>query len=319
MYRFGSHVSCAGGLLQAVERARELGCQCLQIFVSTPRAWPVAEKLIPLAKATGRKRSGKSEPMGDSTPTDQDPRRFQQAVAEAGLEAPIAHACYLINLASPDPKLWNQSTEALWVEWKRAEELQLSGIVLHPGAHTTASVDQGLENVIRGIRAVESQLRPQHCPLLLENTAGQGTCLGWKIEQLGYLLKQLSSPMVQICWDTCHALAAGYDFRTPNGLREMVAELQRCKVLEAIRAVHVNDSMKDCGSRVDRHEHIGLGYIGDRGWKLFLESTEFRDLPMYLETEKGVDENGEDWDLRNLRTLRSYISRPKSKKIESLS
>ena len=126
------------------------------------------------------------------------------------------------------------------------------------GAHTTASVDQGLENVIRGIRAVESQLRPQHCPLLLENTAGQGTCLGWKIEQLGYLLKQLSSPMVQICWDTCHALAAGYDFRTPNGLREMVAELQRCKVLEAIRAVHVNDSMKDCGSRVDRHEHIGL-------------------------------------------------------------
>jgi len=254
-------------------------------------------------------RAGKpSSPAGDDA-EDLGPEQFRQAAHAAGLQAPIAHACYLINLASPDPKLWQQSVDALCVEWERAEQLQLDGIVMHPGAHTTTSVQQGLENVIRGIRCVEEKVKPVHCLLLLENTAGQGTCLGWKIDQLGYLLAQLSSPMVGICWDTCHALAAGYDFRTAAGMESMTEELRQHGVLSRIRAVHINDSLKECGSRVDRHEHIGLGCIGQQGWELFLSSPEFSRLPMYLETEKGIDEHGQDWDSRNLSTLRHYVEK----------
>lgn len=313
MYRFGSHVSCAGGLLRAVDRATEIGCQCLQIFVSPPRAWPTVRKLIPLEASPIAKRSADSSLNKQTKPEQQapteDPSRFRKAVAAAGLEAPISHACYLINLASPDTQLWERSVEALSVEWQRSDELKLDGIVMHPGAHTTTSIESGLENIVRGIQLVQKRIRPQHCPLLLENTAGQGTCLGWNCEQLGWLIGQLSSQMVKVCWDTCHALAAGYDFRTEAGMQSMIAELHQHGVLNEIRAVHINDSVKECGSRVDRHEHIGQGCIGSRGFKLFLKSHEFNRLPMYLETEKGVDDKGQDWDVRNLKTLRSYAAR----------
>lgn len=309
MYRFGSHVSCAGGLLEAVSKASQLGCQCLQIFVSPPRAWPKQEKLIPLRSASRPSRSSKtgSHPQ---VPTlkSQDPSEFLRMVQEAGLEAPIAHACYLINLASPDPVLWQRSVDAICLEWARADQLKLDGIVMHPGAHTSASVDDGLENIVRGIRSALQRVKPTHCPLLLENTAGQGTCLGWKIEQLGYLLQQLHGSMIGVCWDTCHALAAGYDFRTPAGMQSMLDELRQYRVLDQVRAIHINDSAKECGSRVDRHEHIGLGCIGTQGWKLFLKTPEFQRLPMYLETEKGTDDHGQDWDVRNLKTLRSLVA-----------
>jgi deoxyribonuclease IV len=298
----GSHVSCAGGLSQAICRAQSLGCQCLQIFVSSPRAWPSQQKLIPFEASAGRKKAKSSS----FDPEEQEGEKFNRALLEAGLRFPLAHACYLINLASPDELLWQRSIEALRVEWQRAEQLQLSGLVLHPGSHTTTTVEEGLDNILRAVRLVQSEIRPQYCSLLLENTAGQGSCLGWKIEQLGFLLAELSSPMIGVCWDTCHAFAAGYDFRTASGMKTMIAELKQFNVLDKIRAVHANDSVKECGSRVDRHEHIGLGCIGDEGWKRFLKSPHFRELPMILETEKGTDENGVDWDLKNLEKLRSY-------------
>lgn len=299
----GSHVSCAGGLSQAIRRAHSLGCQCLQIFVSSPRAWPSENKLIPFESKGGRKDSKiQSVAVGQ-----EDGEMFSQALVETELNFSFAHTCYLINLASPDPALRQRSMEALRVEWQRAEQLRLNGLVLHPGSHTTASEQQGLYNVVQAVQIVQQQVSPRHCPLLLENTAGQGSCLGWKIEQLGFLLSELSHPMIGVCWDTCHAFAAGYDFRTAKGMKDMIDELSQQGVLENIRAVHANDSMKECGSRVDRHEHIGLGCIGDDGWKKFLRSKPFRDLPMILETEKGTDENGVDWDLKNLEKLRSYV------------
>ncbi|MBX3420396.1 MAG: deoxyribonuclease IV [Pirellulaceae bacterium] len=313
MYCFGSHVSCAGGLLAGVDRAQQLGCQCLQVFVSSPRSWPSPQGLIPLRSV--KSRSAKVATLESATSAgrvggaaSEDPAEFRSYLATTELVAPIAHACYLINLASSDSALWEKSVAALVIEWSRAEQLGLDGIVLHPGSHTTATPEQGMHNIVRGVSEALRRVAPKRCSLLLENTAGQGSCLGWKIEQLGWLLETLDCELLGVCWDTCHALAAGYDFRSPAGLQAMIDELRQYRVLERIGAVHANDSLKDCGSRVDRHEHIGLGRIGQEGWQLFLHAPEFRMLPMYLETEKGVDDNGVDWDERNLAALRSLAA-----------
>lgn len=278
-------MSIAGGLHLAAERARETGCDCLQIFTKNNNQW-------------------QCKPISDD-----DCHKFLQAVKEARLPPPIAHASYLINLASPDQTLWQKSLDALVVEWQRCEQLQLAGLVVHPGAHTTATPEAGLQRIADAVRLACHQVKPQHCQLLLENTAGQGSCLGWEIEQLGWLLAAADNKHVGICWDTCHALAAGYDFRTAQGMKEMIARLQAAQVLERIAAIHVNDSKKDCGSRVDRHEHIGLGCIGEEGFRRFLRSPKFKSIPMYLETPKEVDpESGLEWDVKNLATLRRLAS-----------
>ena len=289
--------------MQGIARAEELGCQCIQIFVSTPRAWPSYAKLIPLNKPA---KPAESKNCADKLP-EEDCSEFVQKLKEAHLEAPIAHSTYLINLGSSDAAQWQKSLDALVVEWRRSDQLQLNGLVMHPGSFTNATPEAGLENIVRGVRAAVKLVKPKFAKLLLENTAGQGSCLGWNAEQLGYLLKEIGSPHVAVCWDTCHALASGYDFRTKSGLKSMIDELDQHGVLEKIEAIHINDSVKDCGSRVDRHEHIGLGCIGEEGFKLFLKSKPFKGLPMYLETEKGVDDDGVDWDLKNLQTLRSYV------------
>jgi len=282
-YRFGVHMSIAGGLHMAAQRAQDAGCDCLQIFTKNNNRWDC-------------------KPLADS-----ECAQFLMAIQAAQLEAPIAHASYLINLASPDPILWQKSLDALVVEWLRCEQLHLEGLVIHPGAHTASTPAEGLQRIVEAVQAAVEQVAPSHCRLLLENTAGQGSCLGWQIEQLGWLLQTLHSPHVGICWDTCHALAAGYDFRTAKGLKELTEQLEKSKVLEAIAAIHINDSKKDCGSRVDRHEHIGLGFIGEDGFRRFLRSTAFKSLPMYLETPKELDpESGLEWDVKNLATLRSY-------------
>jgi deoxyribonuclease IV len=290
--------------MQAVTRAIELGCNCLQIFVSTPRAWPSYAKLIPLIKP---KKSTDTKNRLDELP-EEDCGDFRKQLRLAGINDAVAHSTYLINLGSSDPVQFARSVEALVVEWRRSEQLQLDGLVLHPGSHLDATPEVGMANIVRGVQMALDRVAPQHCRLLLENTAGQGSCLGWNAAQLGHLLQEINSPHLAICWDTCHALAAGYDFRTADGLQSMIAELKSQRVLPSIQAIHINDSVKDCGSRVDRHEHIGLGCIGEAGFRLFLNSPAFKKIPMYLETEKGVDENGVDWDLRNLATLRSYVS-----------
>ena len=283
-YRFGAHMSIAGGLHLAAHRAQSAGCECLQIFTKNSNQWSC-------------------KPLGQP-----EVQQFLQAVADAGLSAPIAHASYLINLAAPDEGLWRKSIDALVVEWQRCEQLQLEGLVLHPGAHTTSSAAEGLQRVVLAVQECLQRVSPKCCRLLLENTAGQGSCLGWQIEQLAWLLTAIDSPWVGICWDTCHALAAGYDFRTAKGLREMIGRLETTGVLPHVAAVHVNDSKKECGSRVDRHEHIGLGCIGEAGFRRFLRSSVFKSLPMYLETPKEVDpESGQEWDIRNLATLRRLV------------
>jgi deoxyribonuclease IV len=306
---FGSHCSIAGGYHKAFEEAKRVGCDCMQIFVTQPRRWPTNPNQSDVVSVQG---TTKNDNQWNCQPiASADAELFAQTWKESRIGATIAHTSYLINLASPDESLWQKSLDALIVEWQRAEQLKLEGLVMHPGAHLKATVEEGLERVAKAVDAVITLVKPKHCRLLLENTAGQGSCLGHQIEQLGWLLKAIKKPQhVGVCWDTCHALAAGYDFRTAAGMKSMVAELEKYVGLENLRAVHINDSKKDCGSRVDRHEHIGLGFIGEAGFKRFLASPAFKDLPMYLETAKEKDEaSGEEWDVINLRKLRELCKK----------
>lgn len=287
---FGSHVSVAGGLDRGVTRAVELGCECLQVFTKNANAW----KAAPL--------------------TDTAISAWQIAYQKSGLKHPIAHASYLINLATPDAVLWEKSIEALVIEWQRCETLGIEGLVLHPGAFTTSDEATGVRRVVEAIVRVAEVVLPTHCRLMLENTAGQGTCLGHSIKQIGEIIDgaMQKAPMVTgnlaVCIDTCHAFAAGYAIHTAGGFRDFVNEITDELPPGMVRAIHLNDSKKPLGSRVDRHEHIGRGELGLDAFRLLFADPLLGQLPGYLETEKGIDpESQQDWDEINLGVLRSLV------------
>lgn len=278
----GSHVSAAGGVSKAVQRAVDLGCDCVQIFTKNNNRWaakPLAEKEVDA---------------------------WSDAFAKSGLSHPIAHASYLINMASPKDDLYEKSIDALVDELQRANLLQLQGLVVHPGAFTDSSEEDGLDRIVDACSETLGRVEKGACRLLLENTAGQGSCLGYTIEQLAFMLDGIDDPdRMGVCFDTCHAFAAGYDIRSESGFADMRKEVDDLLPRDAICALHLNDSKKPLGSRVDRHEHIGCGEIGLDAFRHVIHDPVFGALPGYLETEKGTDEeSGEDWDVINLRVLR---------------
>jgi deoxyribonuclease-4 len=278
----GSHVSTQGGLFKAVQRAIDAGCDCLQIFTKNNNQW-------------------KAKPLGE-----QEIAAWLEALQATKLIHPIAHASYLINLASPNRELCQKSIDALVVELERGNQLQLEGLVVHPGAFTESSEEEGLASIIDAARQALDRVPSGSCRLLLENTAGQGTCLGHTIAQLAGLIDGIDGgDRVGVCLDTCHAFAAGYEINTKRGLKQLRQEIDDLLPKKCVRALHLNDSKKPLGSRVDRHEHIGRGEIGLDGFRLVLHDSLLGKLPGYLETEKGTDEaSGEDWDVINLRALR---------------
>jgi deoxyribonuclease IV len=291
MHCFGSHVSVAGGLHLGVQRARDTGCQCIQVFTKNANAW-------------------KAKPLSDEAIA-----AWKTALEASGLVHPIAHSSYLINLATPEPLLQQKSIDALVVEWQRCELLGLEGLVLHPGAYTTCTQDKGLRRVVDGIVQAAQSVAPGQCRLLVENTAGQGTCLGHELKQLGWIIDQVRAALpsaadsLGVCLDTCHAFAAGYAIHTPSGFRDFAAELADALPADAVRALHLNDSKKPLGSRVDRHEHIGRGEIGLAGFRHVLEAPVLGSLPGYLETEKGTEpQSGRQWDEINLEVLRTLVA-----------
>lgn len=276
-------MSIAGGLHKAIEAAAKLGMGTVQIFTKNNNQWackPLEEEHLAMWAST---------------------------LEEHGLVAAIAHASYLINLAAPADDLWQKSVDALVVELQRADALQLEGLVVHPGAYTTSNEQAGLERIAAGVQQALDAAQPKHCRLLLENTAGQGSCLGHTFAQLGWLLEHIGAgDTVGVCLDTCHAYAAGYGINQAAEFRAMMKEIDAELPAVAIRAVHLNDSKKPLGSRVDRHEHIGRGEIGAEGFRLVLADPLLGALPGYLETPKGTDEqSGEDWDQINLRQLQA--------------
>ncbi len=282
--RLGAHMSIAGGLPQAILRAREVDATALQVFVKSSNQWAAR----PFA-------AGEAE-------------AYREASRAAGLDRhTLAHASYLINLASPDAALWEKSVSALRVELDRCEALGIPWLVVHPGAHVGSGVATGIARVVEALRRVLPKGRKHSAGVLLENTAGQGTTLGACFEELGEMLTAATHPHpVGVCFDTCHALAAGYEFRSASAYAEMMTALDREVGLDRLRGFHLNDSKGDLGCRRDRHEHIGKGKVGLEAFRLILADVRFRDLPMVIETEKG-DDLAED--KINLGVLRSVIAR----------
>ncbi len=284
MVKLGAHMSIAGGYFKAVESAAECDMDVVQLFTKNNNQW--AAKPI----------------------TKEDCELFQESLKRTGVSRPLSHSSYLINLASPKDELWKKSIDSMVVEWQRAESLGLDGVVMHPGSFVDSSPEAGLERIAKAIHEIHAKVAPENAWLLLENTAGQGSNLGWNMEQLGWLLERTGEAMqVGVCLDTCHAHAAGYDFSTEEGFKAWDKVAKKNKVMGAIRALHLNDSKKACGSRVDRHEHIGLGTIGLEGFRRVLNHKTLKKFPMYLETEKGTNDDDEEWDAINLRVLRGLV------------
>jgi deoxyribonuclease-4 len=280
----GAHQSIAGGYFKAVEIAHGLKCDCVQLFTKNNNQWRAKEL------------------------TDDDVRRFQSALKDRGITHPLAHDSYLINLASPDPLLWKKSVDSFVMEMLRADRLGIPYVVTHPGAYTTSSEEAGINAVVRALDEVHRQTRGINAKCLLETTAGQGSCLGCRFEQLAAMLDGVQDPdRLGICVDTCHVFAAGYPLGSEKEYKATIRALDKTIGLKLVRAFHLNDSAKPLGSRVDRHAHIGRGLIGKEAFRLLLNDRRFRNVPMYLETPKGI-EKGKNLDAINLRTLRRLIA-----------
>ena len=323
----------AGGLENALHSAVQLGCDCVQIFVKNQRQW-------------------RAPPL-----RNEHIERFRAAQSATHVAPVIAHASYLLNLASPDDRARLGSVRALTDELERCEALGVTALVLHPGAHTQGEVrsakredgkrsraregaegdDETLSEpqtpargldpslalrvrmesdaVLAGVERIAKSLDDLHrrCAgfrsmILLETTAGQGTGIGWRFAHLRGILDRVGEPdRLGVCLDTCHLFAAGYDIRTAQAYAAMIDELDRVIGVARVRCIHVNDSKRELGSRVDRHEHIGKGKIGKSGFANFMNDPRFAGVPMILETPKGVDGRGTDLDKVNLKRLRAMV------------
>ena len=242
--------------------------------------------------------------------TDDDTDRFQAALRDTNVVHPLSHDSYLINLAAPDEPLWRRSLEAFIVELQRAERLGIPYVVTHPGSFTSSSEEAGLARIIEALDETHRQTRGLKVCALLENTAGQGTNLGWRFEHLAEVLGGVKDPdRLGVCIDTCHVFAAGYPLATPKQYKATFRELDKLVGLKLIKAFHLNDSKRELGTRVDRHEHIGKGQLGLEPFRFLLNDPRFQQIPMYLETPKEVDgENrGLELDAMNLATLRGLV------------
>ncbi len=279
-------MSIAGGVPRAVDRAVAHGCETLQIFTKSSSQWR-ARQLPPAEVAD-----------------------FTRKLAASGIAPVVSHASYLINLASPSVALARRSAAALGEELDRAEALGLVGVVLHPGAYTHGTEDRGMAAIASAVSAV-LRARPRgRTMVLLEQTAGQGTALGHRFEQLADLLRRLRHQRrVGICLDTCHLFAAGYDIRGEAGYRATLEDFDRLIGLDRLKLIHLNDSKRECGSRVDRHEHIGHGCLGLETFRRLLSDPRLEHVPMVLETPKSDDRvrapaDLDPLDVMNLETLR---------------
>ena len=274
----GAHMSIAGGVHLAVERAKALKCRTFQIFTKNSNQW-----------------RGKEIP-------DEWAQAFRRGVAAGGFSRVVAHDSYLINVASPEEPLRRRSTDALLDEVARADLLGIDYLVMHPGAHRGDGVEAGLERIAASLNDVLARSPGSGVAILLETTAGQGTALGGRFEELRDLLDRIGAgERIGVCLDTAHIFAAGYDIRNRSAYERTMDEFDRIIGLGRLRVVHVNDTKKALGSRVDRHHHIGRGSIGLEGFRLLMTDERLKGLPKIIETPKGPDGR---LDRRNLSVLK---------------
>jgi deoxyribonuclease-4 len=282
---FGAHTSIAGGLHNALLTARAHGMDSVQLFTKSANQWAAREL------------------------TDAEVVLFRKVLRQARLRFPTAHDSYLINLASPDPRLYRKSLEAFVVEVQRAERLGLRYLVMHPGSPTGSDEDEGLARVAAALDEVHGRCQGYRVQVLLETTAGQGCCLGHRFEHLARILSLVKEPQrLGVCFDTCHVFAAGYALAPEKEYRATMREFNRVIGLKWLRCFHLNDSQKPLGSRVDRHAHIGRGCLGLEPFRLLVNDPRFRHRPMLLETPKEDGDN-RDMDAVNLAVLRGLVGK----------
>ena len=282
-------MSVAGGLPLAVDRALLHRCEALQIFAKNANQWRGRE--VPRAEI----------------------REFRARVKAAGLFPVVSHASYLINLATTIPALRQLSLTAMGDELDRAETLGLLGVVLHPGCYTSGSEAEGLRLVAQALLALLRERRRGRTMVLLEHTAGQGTSLGATFEQLASIIAMMKGHRrVGVCLDTCHLIASGYDLSTPEAYAATFARFGEVVGFDRLKMFHFNDSKKPLGSRVDRHTHIGDGFLGLEPFRRIVNDPRFRGLPMLLETPKEESRSPtkialDRFDERNLEILRGLV------------
>jgi deoxyribonuclease-4 len=296
MPRIGAHLSIAGGLWRAVDRAEASGCEALQIFTKSAGQWRARD--LP----------------------DEEVALFRRRVLETRVRPVIAHNSYLINVAAADRALRRRSIDALRDELDRAERLGLDALVMHPGSYTSGSEEEGLRLIADALAEILAARPHGTTRILLEHTAGQGTNLGHRFEHLAAIIDLLGgSPRVGVCLDTCHLLTAGYDICSATGYRDTFRAFAAIVGLSRLKAFHLNDSKKPCASRVDRHEHIGRGCLGLEPFRWILNDRRFAKLPMLLETPKLETPESrrrsdiDPLDKMNLATLRGLLDQSSPK------
>jgi deoxyribonuclease IV len=285
--RIGAHMSVAGGVSKAVDRAAVHGCESLQIFTKNANQW-------------------RNKPLDPA-----EIKRFRQRIDDTGIRPVVSHASYLINLATTIPALRQLSIEAFGDELDRAHALGLLGVVIHPGTCTAGSEDDALRLIAEAVR-LTFKVRPRRKTMVLfEHTAGQGRTLGHRFEHLSAIIDHLDGSLrAGVCLDTCHLVASGYDIMSPERYEDTFGMFDRLVGLERLRVFHGNDSKRPCGSRVDRHEHIGAGCLGLDPFRRLLQDRRFTELPILIETEKSPNCNKpnliapDPLDVKNLDTLR---------------
>ena len=279
----GSHLSIAGGYFKAADAAGALGMATVQIFTKNGSQWH-AKPLV-----------------------DEEIRLFKEAVKRNNLRSPCSHDSYLINLGSENRELWNKSIDAFVIELERAEALDLTGVVMHPGAAGEADEDDALNRVVQAFNIINTRTSGFRVETWIETTAGQGSTLGYRFQHLGHIIQEVQDPdRFGVCVDTCHIFAAGYPLGTESEYQTTFQEFDDVVGIDRIRAFHLNDSKKPLASRVDRHDHIGEGCLGLEPFRHLMNDQRFVDRPMYLETKKE-ERDGEDMDAVNLRTLLGLI------------
>ena len=274
----GAHLSTQGGLHTVFARAKAIKASAISLFAKNGNQW-----------------KGK-------TLTDEDCATFQSMRTVRPM---LTHASYLINLATTHEEVYRNSIAAMIDELDRAERLGIHAVVLHPGAHLGAGSDAAIDQIARSLDRIHAAIPNHRVVTLLETSAGQGTCVGCTFEELGKMIRLVDDKRrVGVCFDTCHVFAAGYDIRTRDGYERAIDELERHVGLENVGAFHLNDSKRELGSRVDRHEHIGKGHLGLEPFRLLLNDARFRLLPKVLETPKPIETIS---DRRNIAALRRLI------------
>ncbi len=274
----GAHMSIAGGAFNAFLHVEKAGCTTIQIFTKSSNQWRAREL------------------------TDEELEKFHAEQKRTSINPVIAHDSYLINLSSPDKTLLKKSREAFLVEMERCERLKIPHLVTHPGSHIDKGEDWGIKKIAESISWLHERTEGFKVSITLETTAGQGSNLGHKFEQIASMIEQASqSERLAVCLDTCHIFAAGYDITTKQGCEKTISEFDRIIGLGRLAVIHVNDSKRGLGSRVDRHEHIGKGEIGEEPFAFFMQDRRFEKISKLLETPKGTDG---DMDMVNMALLR---------------